>query len=153
MRRERADFIRARRSTRPSLTGRIYDCICCLDVFFSREPLDIAGGSIYVSDQPRARGYRPPHGDNRTEVGSRFYFNPRRQRPPWRCRSGDWRWAAAIACLAMPLRYVPCRWWMGQRDDLLSPTRFSISPSHPNSSNSVLAFWRSAVSKPSVNQL
>src|SRR5262249_47351222 len=28
----------------------------------------------------------------------------------------------------------------------------SLSPSHPNSSNNALASWRSAVSKPSVNQ-
>ena len=64
IRRGRADFIRARRSKRPSYRGRIYDCICFLSVFFSREPLDSAGGSIYVGGLTSAEAGlsdRPAH--------------------------------------------------------------------------------------------
>src|SRR5262249_6451758 len=52
LRRGSADCIRARRYTRSSLRGRIYDGICPYTCSSSRDPLDIVGGSIYVATWP-----------------------------------------------------------------------------------------------------
>jgi hypothetical protein len=48
------------------------------------------------------------------------------------------------------LSLMYCRWDTEMISFCFST--FPLSPSHPNSSNSALASWRSAVSKPSVNQ-
>jgi hypothetical protein len=50
LRRESAEFIRARRYTLSSPRGRIYDGICSYLCFSSPSPLDIVGGSIYVAN-------------------------------------------------------------------------------------------------------